>query len=489
MGFRSHKRKTPPVGQGISLKVSSTSEYFPLNQSASPHFEIGERDFLSRIWPPNWRERGMCIHGGYKTQTVVQIGNLVGAYDAGDISLGAMRVYFAALVSVAAREAAKRSYAKVRRRGGVTPRFIIQELSRTTHLPLKRVTKELRTLKKATLLSFTESDITFHEYERETCSAGIVALTGGRSCRRPVPLPRTLLRFLAKSSKASLTKTALAYCVRGLTLSRSGEISGKGSIKATTIATTLNMSERSVRSARATLLSLGFITDDEASFQRKLNRTGAYFTMNLSWVSPEASKGVIKRVGLSGGATKGPKAKDSLSSACNAYAPQSGVDNSRVLNAGFAPPGAKNRTLFAPPYKDKKTYFVIKNQETQRRTLNPSGLCTAKTQKPKPRVQSALPPPNIRDVRAEDLKSFGRVEELYRQAVKVKLIEPTEANAINFIGAAARATRVEGDAPRIFMGIIRGKLWKNITQGDEDRALGALRRYRGENPDRFRLVA
>jgi hypothetical protein len=92
-------------------------------------------------------------------------------------------------------------------------------------------------------------------------------------------------------------------------------------------------------------------------------------------------------------------------------------------------------------------------------------------------------------VRAEDLKSFGRVEELYRQAVRLKLIEPTEANAINFIGAAARATRVEGDAPRIFMGIIRGKLWKNITDADEDRALGALRRYRGDNPDRFRSAA
>jgi hypothetical protein len=48
---------------------------------------------------------------------------------------------------------------------------------------------------------------------------------------------------------------------------------------------------------------------------------------------------------------------------------------------------------------------------------------------------------------------------------------------------------LEGDAPRIFMGIIRGKLWKNITAADEDRALGALRRYRAENPDRFRIAA
>ena len=47
----------------------------------------------------------------------------------------------------------------------------------------------------------------------------------------------------------------------------------------------------------------------------------------------------------------------------------------------------------------------------------------------------------------------------------------------------------EGDAPRIFMGIIRGKLWKNISDADEDRALGVLRRYRAENPERFRIAA
>ena len=112
----------------------------------------------------------------------------------------------------------------------------------------------------------------------------------------------------------------------------------------------------------------------------------------------------------------------------------------------------------------------------------------AKTQNQKHLVQAAVPPPNIRDVRAEDLKSFGRVEELFRQAVKQRLIEPTEANAINFIGAAARASRVEGDAPRIFMGIVRKKLWNHIQQCDEDRALSALRKYRSENPNRFQVA-
>lgn len=420
----------------------------------------------------------MCIHGGYKTQTVVQIGNLVGACDAREISLGAMRVYFAALVSVAAREAAKRSRSKVRRRGGGTPRFLLLELSRLTSLPLKRVSRELRALKRLGLLSFGESEILFEVLERETCSSRTLELSGSRSRKRPVPIPRTVLRFLAKSSKASTIKTTLAYVIRGLTISRTGEIRGSGSVKATWIAEAMNMSERSVRSARAELLTLGFIADDEGSTQRKLNRTGAYFSINLDWKGAgERGERAINRGG-SEGASESPVAEG---------VPP--VDNSGSAKSKFAPPGAKNRTLFAPPYKNKKTLFRSKNQETHPERLNPPGLCTAKNENQRPRVQAALPPPNIRDVRPEDLKSFGRVEELYRQAVKVNLIEATEANAINFIGAAARATRVEGDAPRIFMGIIRGKLWKNISDADEDRALAALRRYRAENPDRFRVAA
>jgi hypothetical protein len=413
----------------------------------------------------------MCIHGGYKVQTVEQLQNVIGAYDARRISLGALRVYLAALVSVASREAAQRSRKKCRRGVGErTPRFLNQELSRTTRLPLKRVTKELKALKRVGLLWFSESEVVFEEAPLDSSSARFSELARGRSSRRPVPLPRPMLRFLARCSRASLIKTTLAYCVRGLTLSRTGDISGRGSVKATTIGRALNLSERSVRSARAELLGLGFLTADEGSIQRKLNRTGAYFTVNLSWVAPVEPK-VVAKVG------------ESIPSERS-----SPVDNFFACNARFAPPRAENIRNFAPPYKDKKTLFRSKNQRTQAERLMPTGLCAAKTKERIPGVLGALPPPNIRDVRAEDLQSFRRVEELYRQAVKVQLIEPSEANVINFIGAAAKATRVKGEAPRIFMGIIRGKLWRNLTSADEDRAVGALRRYRAENPNRFRLA-
>ena len=49
-----------------------------------------------------------------------------------------------------------------------------------------------------------------------------------------------------------------------------------------------------------------------------------------------------------------------------------------------------------------------------------------------------------------------------------------------------RLSLVSGDAPRIFMDIIRKRLWSNITQADEDRALAALKRYRTDDQERFR---
>ena len=61
--------------------------------------------------------------------------------------------------------------------------------------------------------------------------------------------------------------------------------------------------------------------------------------------------------------------------------------------------------------------------------------------------------------------------------------------AINLISAAARAARVGGEPPKVFMGIIRRKLWNHIAQADEDRALTALRKYRANNPERFRVAA
>lgn len=400
----------------------------------------------------------MCIFGGYKTQTIVQIANILSAFGKQRITLRQLRIYFGCLVITAAREAAKRSTKREKRRGGITPRYLLKELSKLTGCPLMRVRGELRALETAKLLRFSESAIIFTETPLPESHELKEMLACGRSAARPIPIPRTVLRYLANCRKSSIIQTILAYCVRGLSLSRSGEIAGKGTAKASWIAEAMNLSLRAIRGARAELIDLGFITDDEHSYQRKLNRDGAYFSINLKW---QKSEEVIPQENQ-------VKPVDNFSPPCSTPCSQ------------FSPPPAQNCSSFSPPYKDKKTPYGSKHQKTQARGPIPSGVCVANTGKGREEK------PKLYDVKPHDLGNFGRVEELYFQAVRQKLIEPTEAGAVNFLAAAVRASSASGDTPRIFMGIIRGKLWKNITQANEDRALAALRRYRENNPERFR---
>lgn len=89
-------------------------------------------------------------------------------------------------------------------------------------------------------------------------------------------------------------------------------------------------------------------------------------------------------------------------------------------------------------------------------------------------------------MRPEDLQSFSLTEALYWQAVDEGMIDHSESNALNWLSAAVRAKCVRGDPVRIFLGIVRRKLWAHITQDQEERARRALIRYRELDPFRFR---
>ena len=65
---------------------------------------------------------------------------------------------------------------------------------------------------------------------------------------------------------------------------------------------------------------------------------------------------------------------------------------------------------------------------------------------------------------------------LYAEATAAKWLSRSEANLRNFVAAAARATRVEGDPVRIFVGIVRKALWHHLSSADEERAISALKR-------------
>ena len=404
----------------------------------------------------------MDIRGGYKAQTVLQIANISQVFSVKKISLKAFRIYFACLVVVAAREAAERTRTKEHRQREPQRRFLLSELSRLTGCPLSRVRGELRSLERAGLLLFSSEQIVFTDTALPGSHELKDFLAGSRSPLRPVPLPRSVLRFLARCPRASVIQTLLAYAVRGLSLARSGEVSGKGRAKAAWIAEATGQSIRAVRSARAELIRIGIITADEGSKQWKLNRHGAFFEFNLDWAIDQKRGGEVIH--------NQTQRRDFTQSRSGLI-----VDNfGEGKCSNLAAPRVKNCANFAPPYKDKKTPYGSKYQGTPRADL--TGVC---------RANRSEEGPNIREVTREDLGHFSRMEALYFQAIKQGLIQQSEANAVNFLAASIRAKEIAGDGPRVFMGIIKRQLWQHITQDQEQRAVTALKRFREREAGRF----
>ena len=370
----------------------------------------------------------MCVKSGYKTVSPIQITNCLHAYFEKQISYRAVRIYFACLSLVAIREAAARSQKQKGRPVRPESRFRFSELAKITGLKQSALRKELRSLKSASILACGEKVISVNPEIIPGSEELLGILSCKRSSKRPIPFPRSVIAFIAKTSKASLGLAILAYVLRGLTIERKGgAIGNAGSVKASWIAETFGLSLRSAKTARKELIELGFIEKDTTSIQRKLNRTGAYFRVNLLW------NGKVD-----------PAAK-------------------------IAPLPLKKCAQFALPYKDMKTSYEIKNQKAKSCALKRPGVCKANIGRE----------PTLRDVRPEDLRSFSRAKALFLQAVRAGWLIGSEADFLNWMGAAVRANAVNARDPiRVFISIVRGRRWEFISQAQEDRARIVITRSR-----------
>ena len=395
---------------------------------------------------------------GYKTITPIQVCNALWLLSAKKLTKKTLQVYFACFSLVAIREAANRSLLKKPKKGRVIPSYRLKELSKATSLPQNTIKKELVTLESLLLLTFSESEIIILKTIIEGSEELLENFTQGRSPKRPIPIPRSIFRYLSKCKKESISKTLLAYILRGLTLTRDGEIKGQGSVKCSWISDVMDMSLRSAKSARKELIELGVITADTGSHQLKLNKTGAYFTINIDWTDYQSVIGQNKIDNI----TYQQKMTDNS------------VDNSFLPQSEFAPLPSEKVQVFAPPYKDKKTsskeeYKYQKPLSTL--CLKPSGVFIKPVEKEKP--------PTIKNITFDDFKSFYRTEELYFQAVKAKWVTDSENSFLNWMSAAVRAkTITNGDSVKIFVGIVRKKLFTHITQAEEERARAAIKKFR-----------
>ncbi len=371
---------------------------------------------------------------GYKTITPIRIGNLLHALTAGHVPWVAARVWFACLEMVAIREAAQRARRLRRDTRRVEPEFKRSELVELTGLTIRAVGKAVAAIRRCGLASLTAKAITFADSPMPEAGETIRTISGGRSPKRPIPVPRALLRFLARQPKAGLGKVMLGYICRGLSIERhGGAIREAGTVKASWLADSLGLSLRSVRYAQAELRRIGWIAKDTGSVQRKLNRHGAWFRISFDWRP----------------ATTGMKVFERPSDA------SAGI--------GIAPPQPVFRTAVAPPKEDRKTPSESKNQKP--------GVFGPGNRKGQPLSRTPLPAPLLSNIRIEDLKDRERLRSLHRQAIGRGWLRDCEADTLNFFAAAVRVRSTPARDPiRVFVTLVRGRCWQNVTQAQEDEA-------------------
>ena len=375
---------------------------------------------------------------GYKTLTPIQLGNLLHGLAARQLPWLAARVWLACVELVAIRDAAKRVRRLRRDRRVVASDFQRTELEAMTGLNARSVARALGCLRRIGLVEFNATAVALSELPMPEAGETIRDLAGGRSVRRPVPVPRTVLRFLAAQETAALGRVMLGYICRGLSIDRvGGALREAGTAKASWLAETLGLSLRSVRYAQAKLREMGWIGKDVGSKQWKLNRHGAWFRINLIWKPPTMN---------------------SERAACD--------ETNRVP---FARPTPDSCTSVAPPKEDRKTPSESKNQK-------PSGVFGTGIGKDQSACRKPLPAPTLANIRLSDLHDRSRLGSLRQQAVARGWLRDCDADALNFFAAAVRARSTPARDPVcVFVALVRGRRWGHVTQGNEDEARRMLR--------------
>ena len=351
---------------------------------------------------------------------------------------------------------------------GRPPAYGFAELSRLTGVTEKRGRASVRRLVAAGLLTWSCEAIAFPETGPGSGSgmdAGGETLNdtigGGKGS---VAVPRRILRLMAGGARPALIATALAVLLRCLARGRGG-FRSRGRLKASWIARVFDVDLRRVKQARKEWIDLGWIIPEQTGRWAE-NAWGRTFRIELAW------------------------------------------DRAAVLPDGrrLPPPSAAGGPRLPPPDSDPEPLREKKNQEPA-----PGGSAGVEIRKEQETPIPSLPPvsaaphcrgegeqrhvhrgsvvitdaaggappapPTLNDVRAEDLKDSGRLLQLYEQAVKSRLVGSSEADRLRFFGAAEHALGVgKGNPPGLFMFLVRGRLWRYLTQDDEDAAGGRLKR-------------
>lgn len=358
--------------------------------------------------------------GGFRFISGTQLAMAWCAYKTRAIAFQDLRVYWAAHEAEARRSGA----GKLR-----IPRFEMEELRRLTGARhCASVRGSIVRLRKAGLLTWTERSLSF---AKGPLAGEIASLDGMLAAikhhKRPIPVPRRVLRFLASGARRAVAAVVLGHLFRCV-FYRQG-CTSLGMCKSSWVAKTFGVALSRAKEARAHLVGMGLLEVERGTAQRVLNRHGAIVRVNLEWRYEFAT--------LSPG-------------------------NQRPLRA-------RRHLGLRPPLRNKELPSGSRNQKPDRNAVRlESGF-----QKKKARKEG----PTLHDVVLDDLRSMPRLMELFRQAERGGLVSGTEADRFNFVAAAMKATAIGSRNPcGLFLWIVK-RGFPYLAHADETAARRTLEGY------------
>lgn len=313
----------------------------------------------------------------------------------GDIELRDLRVWLACHELLARRCTLE---------AGRTPRYSIEELHGLVGgVGGEHVRRSTNRLERHGLLQFSEDGIDTVPYEAREYPG------------RPVPVPRSILRLLARSRGRAFIATVLGHLLRCV-FYKNGVCRSGGWCKASWVAEVFGVALRAVKEARARLLKLGVLRSVVAD-QLRLNRLGSPQVVSLDWGSEPA-----------------PRQRQST-------------------------------TESAPPGKHKELSSRRVDHQKPARSAVPAGARTLAKE------------PDLNNVTEADLKDPWRLAALFKQARKRGWTRRCPADILAFYSAAAHAIRVgTRNCPGLFRWMVSNRAWSSIASCDEDAGHAELRR-------------
>lgn len=344
----------------------------------------------------DWYVEAAKPHGGFCFIHENSIHAVWGYLRSGEIALRDLRVWLACHELNARRCTLEK---------GRKPRFTLEEIHGLVGgVGGQHIRHSLRALEKHGLVRFSEDELVTMPFE-VTDNPG-----------RPVPVPRTVIRMLSKSSGRAYIATVLGHLLRCLYY-KNGVCRSGGWCKASWVAEVFDVAVRAVKDARSQLVELGVFRLLRAD-QLRLNRFGRPLVIFLGWMSESAHRSA-----------------------------QSTTDSA--------------------PLRDHKKLSTRVDHQKPVRAADTAGARTRANE------------PSLNDVTVEDLKDPWRLAVLFKQARLRGWVRRSESNILAVFSAAAHATRVGTcNQPGLFRWLVERCDWTSLSLEDEDHGRRLLRVFR-----------